>query len=92
MIHELKIFTTYFDAVRNGAKTFELRKNDRGFKVGDFLALNEWDGESYTGSTELVKVTYILSPNDFMVCRGGYAVMSIAKCGVYDSPREDDNG
>ena len=92
MIHELKIWPPYFDAVRSGEKTFELRKDDRGFKVGDFLALNEWDGESYTGRTELVKVTYMLNPNDFMTCHGGCAVMSIVKCGSYDSTREDDNG
>ena len=92
MIHGLKIRPKYFDAVRSGEKTFELRQNDRDFRVGDYLALNEWDGESYTGRTELVKVTYMLNPNDFMTCRGGYVVMSIEKCGAYDSTREDDNG
>lgn len=88
MIHGLKIRPKYFDAVRSGEKTFELRRNDRDFRVGDYLALNEWDGESYTGRTELVKVTYMLTPNDIMTCQGGYVVMSIEKCGKYDSKRE----
>lgn len=90
MIHELKIRPKYFDAVRNGAKKFELRRNDRDFRVGDYLALNEWDGESYTGRTELVKVTYMLNPNDFMTCQGGCAVMSIVKCGSFDTVEEDE--
>lgn len=88
MIHALKILPDYFRAVREGKKRFELRRNDRDFRVGDYLALNEWDGESYTGRTELVMVTYMLNPNDFMTCQGDYAVMSIVKCGAYDSKRE----
>ena len=41
MIHELKTLPEYFEAVRKGDKTFELREDDRNFKVGDYLALNE---------------------------------------------------
>lgn len=33
--HRLKIQEQYADAVLNGTKTFEIRKNDRGYKVGD---------------------------------------------------------
>lgn len=33
--HTLKICKKYADAVMSGAKTFEIRKNDRGYKVGD---------------------------------------------------------
>jgi ASC-1-like (ASCH) protein len=43
MIHELKIDPEYFAAVRNGEKQFELRRNDRNFSIGDYLALNEYD-------------------------------------------------
>ena len=39
-IHELKLDTEYFDDVKSGLKTFEIRKNDRDFKVGDVLALS----------------------------------------------------
>ena len=87
MIHELKIYPEYFEAVRNGTKRFELRKNDRDFRAGDYLALNEWD-ERYTGRTELVKVTYILDPNDVMTCCGGYLVMSVVSCEEFDSREE----
>lgn len=60
MIHELKILPEYFDAVCLREKTFELRKNDRGFKVGDYLHLKEWDGEKYTGREVTRYVNYIL--------------------------------
>lgn len=60
MIHELKILPEYFDAVDRREKTFEIRKNDRGFKVGDYLTLKEWDGEQYTGREVSRYVNYIL--------------------------------
>ena len=84
MIHALKIYPEYFDGVRKGKKRFELRKNDRDFHVGDCLALNEWDGERYTGRSILVKVNYMMNPNDVMTCQGDYALMSIALIGYYD--------
>ena len=47
-IHELKIKPVYFEAVKEGIKTFELRKDDRNFKVGDILLLREWE-HKYSG-------------------------------------------
>ena len=42
MIHELKIKNEYLLAVIDGSKTFELRKDDRGYKVGDYLQLQSY--------------------------------------------------
>ena len=39
MIHELKTWPQFWPALCDGSKTFELRKNDRGFEVGDILIL-----------------------------------------------------
>jgi DNA-directed RNA polymerase subunit E'/Rpb7 len=36
-IHELKILIDYAEMVHRGVKTFELRKNDRDFHVGDLI-------------------------------------------------------
>ena len=36
-IHELKTLPEYFDAVFMGKKNFEIRKNDRDYKVGDYV-------------------------------------------------------
>ena len=46
--HELKLLTEYFKDVESGLKTFELRKNDRDFQVGDTLILKEY----YQGDTD----------------------------------------
>lgn len=75
MIHELKIKPEYFADVVSGKKTFEVRKGDRPFKVGDLLALNEFENQSYTGASCLVYIDYIL--NDKELLKSGYVVMSI---------------
>ena len=41
-IHELKINPLYFDAIEKRLKTFELRKDDRDYKVGDLIILKEY--------------------------------------------------
>ncbi|OXM11246.1 RNA-binding protein [Enterococcus faecalis] len=58
-IHELKILPTYFEDVIVGKKTFEIRKNDRDYKVGDILILNEYTCGSLTGRKCKVLVNYI---------------------------------
>jgi ASC-1-like (ASCH) protein len=39
--HELKTDPAEFDAIADGLKTFEIRYNDRNYKVGDQLILNK---------------------------------------------------
>ncbi len=77
MTHELKILPEYFEAVTSGRKQFEIRKNDRDFKVGDLLTLHEHDPwkDEHTGNSYTVKITYI---TDYMQ-RGVYVVMGIKK-------------
>lgn len=56
-IHELKIFPQYFNEVLNGNKTFELRKDDREFEVGDILILKEYrQGQGDATGPELVVI------------------------------------
>lgn len=57
--HELKILPEYFTAVTSGIKRFEIRKNDRGYNVGDILRLNEYENGKYTGNVHVVEITYI---------------------------------
>ena len=66
-VHYLKTWPEPFEAMRAGRKTFELRKNDRGFAVGDMLDLQEWEPGPmrYTGRSILVRVTYILHGGRF---------------------------
>ena len=46
-IHELKLDTEYFDDVKNGVKTFEIRKNDRDYQAGDLLSLSRFEDGKY---------------------------------------------
>jgi len=59
--HYLKIETEYFQAIQNDKKKFELRKNDRDFKIGDILHLNEVASGVPTGRELLgLEIKYIL--------------------------------
>ncbi len=51
MEHRLKCWPEFYDAVRSGRKTFEVRRDDRDFREGDDVVLDEWDPktERYTG-------------------------------------------
>ncbi len=58
--HELKTWCDPFEAVWDGRKAFEVRKDDRGFQVGDTLSLREWNHGAgiYTGRSVEAVVTY----------------------------------
>jgi len=75
--HKLKTWPEPFQAVVDGKKTYEWRKDDRGFEVGDRLLLREWDPEKehYTGREMVVFVTYI-SRDSFDIPEG-YCVLAI---------------
>lgn len=83
MIHQLKTLPTFFKAVQEEAKTFEIRKKDRGFAVGDYLALNEYTADSvYTGRCMLVRIIYILD-NPYY-CKEEFVTMAITPCRISD--------
>ena len=59
--HELKILPEYFKEVANHNKRFELRRDDRDYKVGDYVMLNEFENGSYTGrKAGVFRIAYIL--------------------------------
>jgi hypothetical protein len=60
-IHELKCWPVPFDAVWNGRKPYEIRKNDRDYRTGDVLRLREWspEGKQYTGREVSTEVAYM---------------------------------
>lgn len=73
MEHHLKCLSVYYDAVVAGEKTFEIRKDDRGYQKGDTLILHRFTPEELeqleAGTLwnlravpkHRVKVTYILT-------------------------------
>lgn len=72
-IHELKILPEYFEAVVSGNKRFEIRKNDRNYKKGDILSLNEYQDGQYTGDVYVAEITYITN----YAQQDGYIVLGI---------------
>lgn len=74
--HELKITPKYFKDVVDGDKNFELRKNDRDFKVGDSLMLKEFDSGAYKGDSVQVVVTYILVGGEYSLDKD-YVILGI---------------
>lgn len=79
MEHKLKTWPVFFWDVASGAKTFEIRKNDRGFRTGDMLCLQEYDPDKqeYTGDELYAKINYIVSLNGLPGIPEGYVGMSI---------------
>lgn len=71
----LKIRPEYFKAVKSGKKTFEVRRNDIGFKVGDIVVLREidaLDNYQFTGRRIEVEITYILDDAEY--CKPGFVI------------------
>jgi len=65
-IHNLKTWPDIFKVMKTGEKTFDIRKNDRDFKVGDQVILHEYDPDKkkYTGDHIHAKITWILPTNN----------------------------
>ena len=76
--HELKTRPKYFQPIYEGTKNFEIRYNDRDYKVGDRLRLREYDISTgkYSGMEVLVRVDYLLNSFEDSVILLNYVVMS----------------
>ena len=74
--HDLKIYPQYFEDVRSGRKTFEIRKNDRNYKVGDLLQLIKYNPlNEALGGVIKVEITYILDDRTYL--QKGYVALGI---------------
>lgn len=72
--HDLKILPQHMDYVLKGNKTFELRKNDRDFQVGDLFVLREWENGTYTGRYFIQSIGYILKDCPEYGLMDGYCI------------------
>lgn len=83
--HRLKVFIKYADAIMSGTKTFEVRKNDRGYEVGDKIVFSVVSNEGISvgdavrhplnGAT--YRIDYIL--DDFEGLAQKYVALAISK-------------
>jgi len=72
----LKTFPRYFQDVYDNVKKFEVRKDDRGFAIGDCVVLREYRiGLGHSGRSLRMRVTYIL--RDFPALDSDYVVLGI---------------
>lgn len=83
MLHELKTWPPYWQAVASGQKPFEVREDDRDFDLGDRLLLREWDPQikSYTGRKVICEITYKLDGGAFGI-EEGFCVLGLRKVPV----------
>jgi hypothetical protein len=60
VVHDLKTWPDAFDAVWRGDKGYEIREDDRAYRVGDVLVLRRWDPEkaAFTGQRISAFVSY----------------------------------
>ena len=83
--HRLKVLIKYADAIMNGTKTFEVRKNDRGYEVGDKIVFDVVTNEDYSiGEASrhplngaIYRIDYIL--DDFEGLAQKYVALAISK-------------
>jgi hypothetical protein len=78
-VHDLKLIQPYFNDVQRGYKTFEVRRNDRNFQIGDILNLQEYDpvSDTYSGSYGIFWVTYVLSDEQYV--KEGFVILGIKR-------------
>jgi ribosomal protein S17 len=76
--HFLKTINPYFGQVWDLNKKFEFRKNDRNFKIGDIVYLQEYYplNKYFSGSEIKVKITSLLK--DFEGINKDYCVFSFS--------------
>ena len=80
-LHHLKTWPGSFDPIKSGIKTFDYRRDDRGFRVGDVLVFERYDPhtQGYTGEVIRRIVTYIILGGDVPGLPIGYCIMQIAE-------------
>jgi hypothetical protein len=62
-VHHVKSWAQYFGPITTDQRTHDLRRNDRDYKVGDTMILEEFDPttQKYTGQKCEVEITSMTS-------------------------------
>ena len=88
-LHELKILHEYLFDITIGRKTFELRKNDRDYQVGDLIHFidirednitpNKFLVEPFIDKNTLYRITYVLKDVEKYGLDKDYCILAIKK-------------
>jgi hypothetical protein len=86
MIHQIKLQKAFFEEKIAGKKPWELRFDDLGYKVGDYLGANEVievDGEwRETGRFVLEKIVNIVTADECPGIQKGWVILTTDPCKV----------
>lgn len=76
--HELKTWPEFFEPMFYRKKMFDVRKNDRDFKIDDIVILRQFDpvAEKFTGGICGRRIIYILQGGQFGI-EPGYMVLGL---------------
>ncbi len=85
-VHLLKTLPENFNKVATGVMSFQLRKNDRDYKLNDILVLQEYvgsvhDEDQYTGRQFVCRVNCILTEDDGL--QQNYVLLNISKIHLF---------
>lgn len=74
-VYQTRLAEMYFDDVVSGRKSFELRKKDKDYKVGDILEMLEFKNAKHTGRVVKAEITYLLE--DYTGLADDYCILAI---------------
>ncbi len=90
MIHEVKCAPIMFERLLSGEKTFDLRRDDRGYQMGDELRLREYDDKRghecddptcrlsrYTGRVLVRRIGFVAKGVFYGLDLGAHAILSL---------------
>jgi len=79
--HDIKTWPPFYQMSLDEDKPFELRKNDRNYKVGDILWSREWDPrkKDYTGRAAKYKVKSLVEKDPWGFLTPGTCCMGLSK-------------
>ena len=88
--HELKCHPHFFAAIAAGKKTFEIRRNDRDYRIGDMLNLREYDPTfGFTGRRlSGLEIVYMMMAEDFPAILPGFVIMGLRGVPSMEDDRE----
>ncbi len=85
MTHALKTWIPFFEYQEEGNKLFEIRKDDRPYKVGDYFLSQEYDSKKneYTGRETKYIISFILRDAEFFGLKAGYCILNLKQIDNY---------